>query len=271
MLEKKLTSEFHRVAGAIEPPAGLYPAERIRRIAPRRRAFGGVGPVTGTVVATAVIGLVWYFWPEAAPLAPAPAGEVGAPVQDVVPMLTGFPQPESMQPGEVVEHPAESLGEGRMRPRQRGTAYTVEQLAAMDWPVPTYKGPAPDHHALLVETFRRGLESGHLEVGWQVETVELRLGWQVEEGFVNLALDRPQEGGSTPESPYQAMARKPETRDPAYEFQPVTLKGVGAWGIKDHGSWVLTWRSNGTSGHLWSKTLPLDELVRIAESMPFLQ
>lgn len=263
MLDKLLTQELHRVADAAPVPADLFPPSlrSARRRAPRRWVMA---------VAAAAAALVLFGVTPIGSRVLATAGKVvmNAAVRLVYSEDPGTALPylrtDTIAPGQtaVMEQPG--------LPRQVGTGYTLGGLrqTALDWPLPAYLAPPDEAQVVLGETFQP--DTGAL---W-MRSIYVK--WTVTAGerphVVTYSLTRvvgdhslPIPGDGKP-----AVTMVTNDRDARLVERDVIVKGEPATAIKVANVWHLFWYNSRVGGSLMS-TLPLEELVKVAESLPSLE
>ena len=255
MLEHYLTNELHRVADAVPVPADLFPAAlRLKRAGARRRPWA--------LVAAAAVALVLLgFTPLGQKAVVATTEWV---MTHKVKVMTGAPPHDTdlraIQIGETVEE------KGRVaREVHRGVA-----VADLDgWPLPTYLGPDPAGKAVLTQVYL--LEDDNLF------STGLMLDWPVpqlgEHASIAYHLTR---GGISPRQLEEIRSGKLNVvelyglKASQVKQQTVRLKGHEATATLAGTTWMLDWWHEGGSGHL-SGNIPLEELLKVAESLPSLE
>lgn len=263
MLEKTLTQEMHRVADAAPVPADLFPRslKAARRRAPRRLVMA---------VAAAAAALVLF---AATPLGGRVMATVGQYIMHYTVQVIHSESPET----ELPFLRADTIGPGQTvvkeptvpgHPRQVGTGMTLAELQQADpsMPLPTYLAPGADTRIVKLENFRP--DSGDLyqrgyTLWWSVPGAD-------RPHMVSYSLWRNMGEGQLPQAGQPALTFYTTEQGARAGQKVVTIKGQEATATKVGKQWNLMWYNKQVGGFLTS-TLPLEELLKVAESLPSLE
>jgi hypothetical protein len=255
MLERELTNELHRVANAAPVPDDLFPAAtRLQR--------GGAHRSWAIAVAAAVALVAFGFSPLGQKVVDATTQWVMTYTVNVHwgQAPSGGVDQRTIQIGQTVEEKHKSGS----REVHRGVA--VADLTG--WSLPTYLAPDPAGTAVLTELYVPNQDevwATHLMVYYEVPGFD--------QGFINYQQSR---GGVTARQLDEIRSGKLPGAE-IYGLKPdhvtqqtVSIKGHEATATLMGKTWMLQWWHEGGSGHL-SSNLPLEELVKVAESLPSLE
>lgn len=259
MNEKALSQELHRVADAVPVPDDLIPAD----LASRRPRANSRPRWLGAAVAAAVL-LVFLATPLGARVVTA-AGEL---IMQYTVKLVRTEQPAqavpyidagSVLPGQTVTKELPNAM------RQVAEGFHLRELEP-GWPLPAYRAPGPDARVVRVSTYREEkLQTTGINISWQDggKTLFYSLTRRVEP-LSEAALEqlRSSKGGQVLYYTNDQKAR--------VEQKSVVLKGQPALATKVGPNWSLYWYSEDLGGSI-SGNVELDDLVKIAESLPDLQ
>ncbi len=263
MNEEILSRELHRVADAAPVPTDLFPPDLLARRARSRRSRWIA------VTATAAAMLLFSISPLGARALSA-VGEVFMNLKVI--LVQGEP------PGELARGPGTDIssiqaGETKVLELEEGrqiyTALTVEELLEKrpDFPLPTYLPPGPDAHVVQSETFRQDSEAplfSGINMTWDSDyrQIDYSLYWRTEPlaaEDLQALLSRERIGVTV-----YATGRE------RLQQQEVTVNGMKATAVGVGYTWSLYWVHEYGGGSL-SGNLPLETLIKVAESIPSLK
>lgn len=258
MNEKALSREFHRVADAVTVPDDLFPSDLAVRHSHTRRRQRWLG-----AAAAAALLLVFLITPLGARTVTA-AGELI--MQYTVRLIrTEMPAESlpyidagSVQPGQTV------VKDTPGSPKQVAEGLLLSQLEA-GWPLPTYRAPGPDARVVRVTTYQQNqtLDTG-VTVSWRDSGGALHYTLHRRtEPFAATDLERLRSGEM------DAVTVYTNDRKARVEQKSVVLKGQPATATRVGQNWSLYWWYEYGGGSI-AGNVDLDELVKIAESLPTL-
>lgn len=185
----------------------------------------------------------------------------------LTPHFTQFDE-TTLKPGETKEIPFKELPDGSHQPRQVLRAVTLAEVTGVEapWPVPRYRGPAPDAKAVLRDVYNDGkISSTSLRILYQTPgeagpvTVEYLL--------ARLARHRTEQELAAIRSGEQPTMIVHGDR--TVEQQAVAVKGEPAQAISTDGgkTWEIHWYTATGQGSLMGQ-LPPAELAKMVDSLP---
>jgi hypothetical protein len=253
MNEQALSQELHRVADAAPVPADLFPTGLLARPVTRTRR-------SGWTIAAAVAAVLLLF-----ALTPPGRGLVSAAGELImrVTVRRYKPDPTDMS-AKPLTWPKE-IGHSTDR-TLNGVKEVMTRLHIRDWPaewpLPTYN--PPDEAAQVYRTQRLRAETG--ELLW----TSMRVHWVAAadtKKTLQLSVSRwygPVSRKQPAEIPFMVeKGIKVETVTVKVKGQPATAVHIGE-------SWSIHWGNQTNSGSL-SGNVGLEELLKVAESMPDLK
>lgn len=264
MLEQKLAHEFKSVAEAAPVPHDLFPT---RKLAGGRRM-----PRWATIAAAAAVVLGVGFTPAGQRMVDATTQWVTSYKVVVGPETLPVKQGRAinfadLKTGEIIEYSGDGM------PKQVVLVTTAADLPQGEpaWPLPTYLPPEPGARALVTDVYddaNANVQATEVQLIWNPtlngEQKSLSLSvMRIKTGVSPAMLDRIRKG-NTP-----AM-RLDGVNPSEVKQQQVTFLGHEATATYGGGRWTLLWYHAGGSGHL-SGNIPLDELLKVAESLPGLK
>lgn len=261
MLEQNLSREFHRVADAIPVPDNLMPTltgSRPRRV-PRLLAAAAVS-------AAFLLG----FTPWGREAVRAASTWVSSYRVEVV--KEARPSADArrlvnlgdLKVGETQEFSGDGL------PKMVYRAMTVADLNG-EWPLPTHMGPSADTKVILREAYDQGgttIVGTAIDVGWRVtvDGVERTVGFSFHRSGIETDTDTLSEIQNGERAVMTVDGVSPDS----VKQQPVTVHGREIMATYTGHAWNLLWYHAGGMGRLGGN-FGLEELVRIAESLPSLE
>lgn len=278
MSEQQLRRVLHEAAGALEVPADLFPRERLLAEEAAQRRSGRRWPLAVAATAAVIVAVMGFT-----PLGRAAVQKLGEVfmafrVQEMEPetweeIMSHAPElPEGwkpIQPGEVRTHPQPP--ETFRKPNiERGfTVQTLQEYyATRPWPIPTYLPPSQERKVTVLE---------HYDVYEEPEAALLTLTYDPlfkgEVYRVILRLWRPlkfYEGFG--QFPDEKMIEVPPGA--LQSVQAVEVKGITATAYKEGDFWTIAWyppeieRTKWRATSIASSNLPLEELIKVVESLP---
>ncbi|MDB4898063.1 MAG: hypothetical protein JWN15_4325 [Firmicutes bacterium] len=266
MNEQILSHELHRVLDASPVPADLFPPGLTARRTSKRRS-------RWLVVAAAAVALVIFsLTPVGGNIVDA-AGEflMQHTIRLVITDDTKLPAPfvdiTNFQPGQSV-----TTEEQGAFPRRVYTGIRLSDLkqSEPDLPLPAYLPPTDEARVIKVEQYKLG----HPD---QLELRGFGVSWKTEKGSLHYDIDRRIEPMAQKElerirsgkvSPITIFTNDHAAK---MERKQVTLKGQSAMATYLRPDWILFWAHDYGTGSLMGTDMPLDELLKVAESLPSLK
>jgi hypothetical protein len=266
MTDDRIRSALKGALDPIDPPARLLQPERLvqRQRTLRRRL---------SVAAAAVLLAVTAFSPLGAKTLAAAEGLVmtfrleAAPAKDTQIVRTeagdtARPGRLHLKPGGVEEVPTLTLSNGlkRFRTVYRGTTLDEVLQQVPDQALPTYLAPTAGADAVVVETYDgERINDTTYWVTYPVQAAgqQYELQWRYVPGAPLVAGE---------------PVIMPFTDPGQLRSEPLTVNGRPATAVSlDQGAtWAIPWQADDGQGFVGGN-LPLDELRKVAESIPLLQ
>jgi hypothetical protein len=266
MNEQLLSHELHRVLDASPVPADLFPPGlTARRISKRRSRWLAVASAAAAL-------LIFSLTPLSGNIVDAASEFVMQhTIKWVITDDTKLPAPyvdtTNFQPGQSV-----TKEEQGAFPRRVFTGIRLSELkqSEPDWPLPAYLPPTDEARVIKFEQYKLGhpdqLELRGFSVNWTTEKGSLHydIARRIEP-MAQKELERIRSGKVSPTTIF--------TNDHAVktEQKQVTLKGQSAIATSLKPNWFLFWAHEYGTGSLMGTDMPLDELLKVAESLPSLK